>query len=371
MAEDYYKTLGVSKEATKEEIKKAYRKMAHKYHPDKKGGDEEKFKEVNGAYQVLSDEKKRAQYDQFGAGFEQQGGFGGNGGGGNGPFGGFNGENININFEDLGGFGDVFEQFFGGGRQGSTRRGTPRGEDVAIDVTISFRDSAKNQKKEVEHRIYQACSHCNGNAAEPGTPIKECKQCKGQGFVTQGRQTMFGTFAQQVVCPTCQGEGKTAEKPCTVCHGDGRELKNRTLVIDIPAGIANGQTLRISRKGEAAPKGGIAGDLYVRIHVQKDKEMRRSGDDVRSEVQISFADAALGIAVTVSTLEGKETIDIPAGTQPGKEIHLSHKGFTSLEGLGKGDHIVTVVVEIPKRLNRKQKELLKEFKNASSKGFFS
>lgn len=354
MADDYYNVLGVTREATKDDIKRAYRKLAHQYHPDKGSGDEEKFKQVNEAYQVLSDEQKRQQYDQFGQTFE------GAAGGGN-PFAGFN-----VNFEDIGNFGDVFETFFGG----QARQQVRRGADVHVDATISFRDSAKGTTQELQHRLYQVCEQCSGNGAEPGTPIEACETCGGTGTVTKTRQTMLGAFSQRSVCQTCHGEGRLPKMPCKICRGEGRTLRDRTLEIEIPAGIADGQQIRIAGKGEAAPRGGVAGDLYMTVHVQPDKYMRRDGNDVRSEILISFAQAALGTEVKIESLDGKQQLNIPAGTQAGEEIRLPDAGFPDIRTGSRGDHIATVKVEVPKKLSRKQKKLLEEFEANKKHGLF-
>lgn len=355
MPEDYYNTLGVTRAATKEDIKRAYRKLAHTYHPDKNGGDEEKFKQVNEAYQVLSDEQKRAQYDQFGQTFS-------GGGQGGSPFG------FNVNFEDLGGFGDIFESFFGG----STRtRQVRRGADIQVDATISFRESANGVKTAISHRLYQVCDQCQGNGAEPGTPIETCVSCGGKGSVTTSRQTMLGVFSQSAVCPACQGEGKKPAKVCSSCRGEGRVVRQRNLDIEIPAGIADGQQVRISGKGEAAPRGGIAGDLYVLVHVTPDKHLRREGNNVRSQEKISFSQAALGTQISVETLYGNEKVAIAAGTQPGAEFTLRGQGFPDVRNQERGDHIVTVTVEVPRRLSRQQRKLLEELDGTKKKrGFF-
>lgn len=362
-SQDYYELLGVSKSATQEEIKKAYRKLAHKHHPDKKGGDEEHFKKINQAYEVLSDKQKRSQYDQFGQTFD------GNAGGPQGdPFGGFGQGGFTINMDDMGGFGDIFDMFSGGGRGRSSRRN--RGSDVETDIEISFRESAKGLTKKIQHRIFTTCSKCHGNGAEPGTPIETCKTCNGQGSVTSRHQTPFGVFNQQTVCPDCKGEGKKASTACTQCHGDGREKTERTLTVEIPAGIADGQSIRLTGKGEAAPRSGQAGDMYVHIHVQPDKVLVRERDTVRSTIAISFADAALGCDVDVDTLQGDKQLRVPAGTQPNKEFSLPGLGFPHVQSSGTGDHIVTIQVEIPKRLSKQQKELLEKFRGAPKKGIF-
>lgn len=362
MAEDYYRLLGVDRQATQDEIKKAYRKLAHKYHPDKAGGSEEKFKEINSAYQVLSDTKKRAQYDRFGENFENQG-FGGGGS----PFSGFGGEGVNINFEDLGGFSDIFEQFFTGGGRGSRRKAS--GQDIAVDVTISFLESAEGKKQEISLRAHQSCTTCRGNGAKPGTPIETCATCKGQGYVMQNQRTIFGTVAAQTACPSCGGEGKKAKTPCHTCRGEGRILQTTTLNVDIPAGIADGQTIRIAGKGEVPGKGGRAGDLYVQVHVNPHKTLRRQDLHVRATVNVSFLDAILGATVAVETLSGSEKIPVPAGTQPNDTVRLTGRGFPALDGRGRGDEIVTLNVTIPKKISRSEKEILEKLKSPK-KTFF-
>ncbi len=357
---DHYQTLGVERDATQEDIKRAYRKMAHKHHPDKEGGDEEQFKVINEAYQVIGDEQKRKQYDQFGDSFEAAGGAGGNPYGGAQGFGGFN-----VNMDDLGGIGDIFEQFFGGASRGGTR--PRRGRDIAVDATISLVESATGLKHELNLRTYAACSHCNGNGAEPGTPIKDCATCSGSGTINRTQQTPLGVFSQRAACPDCKGEGKKAETPCTTCKGDGRELRNRTLSIDIPAGIDDEQTIKVTGEGEVPEGGGMAGDLYVTIHVTSEKDLERDGDDIRTYVSVSFADAALGTDIKVKTLTGEQTVTIPSGTQPEEEIRLQGQGFSSLRSGSKGDQIVTVKVEIPTRLNRGQKEALEQFRGVKKK----
>jgi molecular chaperone DnaJ len=360
MAKDYYAVLGVEQGASREEIKRAYRRLAHQYHPDKAGGDEEKFKEVNAAYQVLSDDKKRAQYDQFGQTFE-------GGAGGFNPFGAQGG----INFEDLGNVGDIFEQFFGGRARADSAGGRSRGgRDVGIDASISFAESAQGVTHTVSHRLYQTCSRCHGNGAEPGTPIKECSTCRGRGTVTASQQTLLGTFTTSRPCPDCRGEGKQAETKCTQCRGAGRELTDRTLEVTIPAGIADGQAIRIAGKGEAGEHGGLPGDLYVTVHVAPHPRLTRDGNNVRSEAAIPFTDAALGTKIKVATLDGDQELAIPAGTQPGTELTLANLGFPAINTSRRGDHIVTVAVEIPKRLSRRQKQLLNDFKTAKKRGIF-
>jgi molecular chaperone DnaJ len=360
MATDLYRVLGVERTASQDEIKRAYRRLAHQFHPDKEHGDEEKFKQVNAAYQVLGDKTKRAQYDQFGTTDNAN------------PFG-QGAAGMNYQDFDFDGFADIFSDFFSGtarGRGGRSR--IRRGRDIEIDLTLDFIESANEQQREITHRLYQTCTHCRGNGAEPGTPIRDCPTCQGRGSVTTTQQTVFGAFAQQAICPTCRGEGKKAEKPCTRCHGEGREYTTRTLTVTIPAGIADGQIIRITGKGEAPQGGGQPGDLFVNIHVKTHRLLTRDHDNVRSTVTIPFADAALGAEVEVDTLTGKKALTIPAGTQPGEEIKLNGHGFPHVRKAGRGDQLVTVAVTIPKRLSRHQREALQAFRQAKTKrkGFF-
>lgn len=358
MPEDYYATLGVDRAATPEEIKQAYRRLAHRYHPDKAGGDEEKFKEINAAYEVLSDAKKRSQYDRFGHAAAAEG-FS--------PF----AEGININFEDLAGFGDasdLFSTFFGGQR--SPRRRARRGQDIGIDITISFLESAQGTTRELTHRLPQVCSRCAGNTAEPGTPIKTCTQCGGSGVVTSARQTILGTFSQRTTCAACEGEGKKPTTPCRQCQGSGREVRHRSLTVDIPPGIADAQVIRLSGKGEAALRGGRLGDLYVTVHVTPHPVLRRQGDDIRSKVTVSFVDAALGTKTEIETIAGRQPLTIPPGTQPNTVITLPRLGFPRLQAAGRGNHLVTVAVTIPAKLTRQQRRLLQQFTKLPRRRFF-
>jgi molecular chaperone DnaJ len=351
MSKDYYQILGVDRSASKEDIKKAYRRLAHKHHPDKANGNEEKFKEVNEAYQVLSDSSKRTQYDQFGANFEQAG----NG------FGGFSG----FNTSDFGGINDIFEQFFRG-QAGHARSHVRRGEDIAIDLAISFEESAQGVNREFNLRTHQACSRCRGNGAEPGTKIENCRTCQGTGEVHSTRQTMFGAFSQASVCPDCHGEGKKATQTCHQCRGEGRELKDRKLEVKIPAGISDGQTIEISGQGEYPARGGIPGNLYATIHVNPHPVLKRDHRDIRLSQKISFVDAALGTTLKVPTLTGHKELKVPAGTQPGTELRLEGIGFPNIHGSSRGDEIVTINIEIPRKLSRKQKDLLQQFQSSKS-----
>jgi len=353
---NYYEILGVEKNASVDEIKKAYRKLALKYHPDKGGSkeDEAKFKEINEAYQVLSDPEKRKRYDQFG-----QAGPGGGAGYNWSDFAGsgFNTGGFNINFEDLGGIGDIFGDIFGGGQT----RQPQRGADIEVSITVDFADIISGGEKEIVLDKYNECNQCQGSGAEPGTKVENCKACGGSGQVKKARQTMFGTFAQVTACDQCQGTGKIPEKKCSKCSGAGRIKERKSLKIKIPAGIDSGQTIRITGKGEAGPQGTPPGDLYVTISVRPDIRFKRQGADIKSSQEISFPQAALGTTIDVETVEGKIKLKIPAGTQSGKIIKLSGKGLPTPGSGRKGDHLVEIIVKTPTKLSRKQKKLLEEF----------
>jgi len=368
MAKDYYDILGVSKGASQDEIKKAFRKMAHQYHPDKAGGNEAKFKEINEAYQVLSNSEKRSQYDQYGQTFEQaqrQGGFGGfswqdfarqSGG----PFGGgFRTENVEFDFGDL---GDIFGDLFGFGGRSRTRRTRERrkGQDVEISMEIDFREAVFGKEKIIDLYKNVTCPHCSGNGAEPGSKIITCATCGGSGQVEQVQHTILGQFRTVGVCPECRGEGKKASENCSKCRGQGRVRDTEKIKVKIPAGIDNGETIRLTGKGEAGQKGGVAGDLYITLRVKPDPEFKRDGYDIRSETEISFSQAALGTKIEVNTLDGSVRLKIPSSTQSGKIFILKGKGVPRLRGSGCGDQFVTVNVVTPAKLTKKQKELLKE-----------
>lgn len=356
MGKDYYKILGVEKNATPEELKKAFRQKAHQHHPDKAGGDESKFKEINEAYQVLSDSKKRSQYDQFGSNF-QQGGAGFNGGG----FGGFDG--VNINMDDLGdifgGFGDIFG--FGGGRQNARRR---QGEDVQILLTIDFNEAVFGVDKDISFRKKIKCDRCDGSGAEPGSKVETCGVCKGTGRVTQVQRTILGNIQVQAACHHCKGEGKIITKKCSKCGGDGVYSELANLRVKIPAGIDEGEVIRLSGQGEAGEMGSAAGDLYIKIKVRSDNKFIRDGYDIKTKSQIGFFQAALGDKIEVQTVDGPVEIKIPAGTQSGTIFKLRGKGVPRLKDRGafnkRGDQLVEVIVKTPTDLTKKQKELLKE-----------
>lgn len=364
---DFYEVLGVGKNASDDEIKKAFRKKAIEFHPDKEGGDEAKFKEVNEAYEVLKDDKKRQRYDQFG-----HAGVGGSASSGGGdPFGGFGGfgtqgQNINFDFGDLG-LGDIFGSFFGGSQRESRAK---RGRDVETDVVITFEQAVFGTEIELNLVMEDVCEHCKGTTAEPGYELKTCDNCKGSGQIVNVTRTVFGNIQQAVTCPTCRGTGKIPEKLCTVCKGKGTKSKNQEIKLKIPAGIDDGATIRLREHGEAmanAPKG----DLYVNLRVKAHKQFTREGDLILSEQSVSMVDAALGTEIDIETVDGPVKMKIPAGTQSGTDFKLSGHGVPHLKGGSRGSHIVTIIVETPQSLSKRQKELLEEFRaDTSKKGFF-
>ncbi|MBP9667354.1 molecular chaperone DnaJ [Candidatus Saccharibacteria bacterium] len=356
---DYYEVLGVEKGASDDEIKKAFRKLAVKHHPDKDGGDETKFKEINEAYEVLKDKQKKQRYDQFGhAGV---GGASGGGYGGGNPFEGFNGQNVHFDFGD-GGLGDIFGQFFGGGQ---SAQGPRRGRDVETQITLSFEDAVFGIERDVELSMEDECSHCKGSTVEPGHSLKTCQTCKGAGQQMRIMNTMFGAIQQAVTCETCHGRGKIPEKVCSICQGKGTERRKQTITMKIPAGIDDGATIRLKERGEAMAQG-PKGDLYVHIRVKAHKKFTREGDLVLSDEHISMVDAALGCEIDVQTVDGVMTMKVPAGTQSGTDFKLSGHGVPHLRSDRRGAHIVSVVVDTPTKLSRKQKELLANFKNSKT-----
>ena len=353
---DYYDVLGVSKSADATELKKAYRKLAMKYHPDKNPGDkeaEEKFKEINEAYEVLSDETKRRNYDQFGHEGVNGQGFGGAGGFGGQGFGGF---------DDI--FGDIFGDMFGGGFGGGgrqRRRGPERGADIKQRVTISFEEAAFGKKVQVKINRSEECEECHGSGAKPGTSKKTCPTCNGSGQVQSVQRTPFGNIASTRTCSTCNGEGEVIDSPCTKCHGKGSIRKTKTIEVDIPAGIDAGQMIKLGGQGELGSRGGPRGDLYIEVNVNSHPLFTREGYDVYLEMPITFAQATLGDKIQVPTLDGKVEYEIPEGTQTGTVFRLKGKGIPKLRSNVRGDQYVKVTVEIPKKLNDKQKELVRQF----------
>lgn len=347
MSKDYYNILGVEKSASKDEVKRAFRKKAHEYHPDK-GGDEQKFKEVNEAYQVLGDETKRQQYDQFGTTFDQAGG-------GAGGFSGFGSQSgfHNVNFEDL---GDLFGDMFGGFTGGGGRRAR-RGDDILVDVDLTFKESVFGAEKEISVTKSNACDRCGGVGAEPGTNLKTCNDCSGQGFTTQVQRTMLGAVQTRVACRTCSGQGEIPETKCSTCGGDGIVHGERTLRVDIPAGVDDGMRIRVRGEGEAIG-GGENGDLYIRLHVAEDPRFERRGKDIFSVEEIGFTQAALGAEIETDTVDGKVKLKIPAGIQSDERLRLKGRGVP--HGNWKGDQYVVIKVKTPKKLSREQKKLLEE-----------
>ena len=362
---DYYDILGVKKDASADEIKKAFRKKAIELHPDK-GGDEKAFKEVNEAYEVLKDKEKRQRYDQFG-----HAGVGGNSGGfsGGNPFEGFNGfSGQNVNFDFGGGFGDIFDGIFGGGFSQNRGSQAKKGRDVEVELTLNFKEAIFGTETEIALNLDSECEHCKGSGAEPGHGMKKCPDCNGSGQQTRATQTLFGPIQQTVTCPTCSGSGEVPEQNCSVCGGSGISRKKQTIKLKIPAGIDDGATIRLSDHGEAV-KGGQNGDLYVNIRVKADKKFTREGSLILSEETISMVDAALGAEIEVETIDGPLTMKVPAGTQSHTDFKLSGHGVPYLRNDKRGAHIVTIIVETPTRLSKRQKELLKEFKK-SKKSLF-
>jgi len=356
MSKDYYQILGISRDASQDEIKKAYRKLAHKYHPDK-GGDEKKFKEINEAYQILSDKEKRSQYDRFGRVFEGAPGFDFQWAWGR-PGEEFD-EIFGGDFEDL---GEMVEEMFGFGAP-RRRKDLKRGKDIEIDLEIPLEDTLKGKEKEITLAKMISCSRCQGTGAEPGTPINECFSCRGTGQVQQIKKTFFGSFTRYTTCPECRGEGYRPEKPCNVCQGEGRIRGEEDIKIFIPAGVDTNQVIKVEGRGEAGRRGGKSGDLYARVFVKKHPIFKRKGDDLYISVPISFSQATLGDEIEISTLEGKKILlKVPSGTESGKILRISGKGIPHFSGYGRGDMYVELIVKTPKKLSRKQKELLEKLK---------
>ena len=354
---DYYEVLGVSKDASADEIKKAFRKAAVQHHPDKEGGDETKFKEINEAYEVLKDSQKRQRYDQFG-----HAGVGGNGGGYSGNpfegFGGFNGQNVHFDFGD-GGLGDIFGQFFGGGA-GQQQRGPKRGRDVETTLNLTFEEAVFGVERSIELDMDDECSHCKGTTVEPGYSMKTCPTCQGAGQQQRVMNTIFGQIQQAVICETCRGTGQVPEKVCTVCKGKGTERNRQSITLKVPAGIDDGATIRLTGRGEAVG-GGTRGDLYVNIRVKAHKKFTREGDIILSDEHISMVQAALGTEIDVETVDGVVRMKVPAGTQSGTDFKLTAHGVPHLRGSARGAHIVRIVVDTPTKLTKKQKDLLEQF----------
>lgn len=358
MAKDYYKILGVARNANKDEVKKAYRSLAHKFHPDK-GGDEKRFKEINEAYQVLSDEKKRAQYDQFGQVFEgaggQQGGFSWPGGFrfdfGEGGFepGGF------ADFD----FSDVVEDIFGAA--GRRHRTPPdRGRDIRIMLKIAFEESVLGAKKEIELVRLARCGRCSGAGGEPGTEVRTCPACQGKGHIQKTQRTFLGSFTQVATCADCRGAGKCPETACAECRGRGVAEKEETLEVFIPRGVRDGEVLKITGKGDAVAGGRTPGDLYIEIHVLSHALFRRQGDDIVMQLPVKLSQAALGATLDIETLDGAMRLKVPEGTQSGDILSIRGKGAWRASGYGRGDLLVEIRVETPKGVGKKARDLIKQ-----------
>ncbi len=350
---DYYEVLGVSKTASKDEIKKAYRKLSKQYHPDINKAEDaaDKFKEIKEAYEVLSDDQKRAQYDQFGHANPNQG-FGG--GGFSGDFGG-----------GFGGFEDIFSSFFGGGGRRRDPNAPRQGSDLQYTMTINFEDAAFGKETTIEIPREENCDTCKGTGAKPGTKVETCSHCSGSGQINVEQNTPFGRIVNRSTCPHCRGTGKHIPSKCTSCSGTGKVKKRKKINVKIPAGIDDGQQLRVSGQGEPGINGGPSGDLYVVFHVREHEFFERDGDDVYCEVPLTFVQAALGDEIQVPTLHGKVNLKIPAGTQTGTRFRMKGKGIPNVHGRGQGDQHIIVKIVTPKKLNEKQKQLLKEFAEIS------
>jgi molecular chaperone DnaJ len=363
---DLYETLGVKKDASDSEIKTAYRKLALQWHPDKHQGDkdaEQKFKEINMAYEILSDKKKRQQYDTFGS----TGGSGGFGGGGHGGgFGGFNGAGFDFSgFSDgSSNFADIFESFFNGSSSSSRGRrkkgGAMRGNDIEANIKIPFEEAVFGCEKELEITKPDVCKNCKGAGNEPGSAIITCPTCRGTGEIRAVRNTILGQITASSTCDECNGEGKVPEKKCSVCHGTTRVRVKENVKVRIPAGIDNGSTIRLSGKGEGGVKNGPSGDLYITLQVTPHKKFVRDGYDIHSEAEIHLVQAVLGAEIEIETIHGKEKIVIPAGTEDGKVFKLKEKGVPRVNSDAKGDHLVKIRIKIPTKLSSKEKELYAE-----------
>jgi len=345
MSKDYYKILGVNKNANQIEIKKSFRKLAHKYHPDKGNGNDVKFKEINEAYQTLKDKDKRSQYDQFGTS-------GGNPFQGGNPFESYS-NTQNVDFD----LGDLFGSFFGGQQNKSRSNNSHRGSDIEVDLNISLKEAVFGVSKNISIRKENACSFCNGSGAKNNTSYENCKTCNGSGQIST---IILGSFRTQTVCTDCSGQGKKIKEKCNNCKGDGTILENTDIKVDIPAGIDDNQSIRLSRQGNSGSLGGYTGDLYITVHVKEEKDFIREDFDLITEKLISFSIAVLGGYINIKTIDGEVKLKISPGTPSGKKIILRNKGVTYLKSRGRGNQVVTVIVDVPKRLTKKQKNLIEE-----------
>jgi molecular chaperone DnaJ len=359
---DYYAILGVPRDASQDDVKKAFRKLAHKHHPDKQGGDEAKFKEANEAYGVLSDPEKRKRYDQFGNADAQPGfgGFSGNGAGG-------------FDFGDFqfggsgGGFEDLFSDIFSGGSSGARSRGPRAGSDIQVDVEIPFMEMVNGTDWTVRLRKTMPCSACDGSGGKKGSKEVSCQECNGAGQVRQTVRSILGTFAQVVQCPKCHGKGKKYTEDCSACHGVGRVTGEEEVRFSIPPGIEDGQVLSIPGKGSAGETGAPPGDLYVSVHVKPHPSFERRGGNILSRFPISFSQAVLGDTVSIETVGGPVRMKIPVGTQSGEVFRIKGKGLRGVRGFGQGDHLVTVAVVVPKHVSGKERKLIEALRDMEKK----
>ncbi len=344
MPRDPYEVLGIEREASAQEIKKAFRQLARELHPDVNAHDpdaEEKFKEAAEAYEILSDDERRATYDRYGHEGLRSGGYA-------------------PNFDSFGSIGDLFDAFFGGGGAFGGRSGPMPGGDVAVAIEIDLVQAAHGANVEVSYEAVDRCEHCNGNGAEPGTPIRTCERCGGTGQLQAATRTPFGQMVRTVVCDVCEGEGRVPEQPCRECRGRGRRAVTRKLEVDVPAGIANGQRIRLGGRGHAGETGAQPGDLYVLVRVQEDKRFVREGDDLITALDVPAPIAALGGTLQVATLQDSASVELPAGTQPGEVLTLKGEGMPALGRSRRGNLRVVVNVVIPRRLSEEQRELLQQ-----------
>ncbi|MCR4278353.1 MAG: molecular chaperone DnaJ, partial [bacterium] len=357
MSKDYYKILEVEKSASQDEVKRAFRKLAHKFHPDKKDGDEQKFKDVNEAYQILGDDKKRKTYDQYGSTAFENGGAGAGGFSGFDPRQGFGGGGVEFNMEDL---GDMFGSMFGFGGGGGRQK---KGRDIQVDVHLDFLEAIHGVTREVQLYKPSACSSCDGKGAEKGTEMETCDTCMGSGRVANAQRTVFGTVQVQSACTACSGQGKKPKSPCKACDGSGIKREEQKLQVQIPAGVDSDNVLTVRGQGEAVGPGGVPGDLHVRIRVRSHAEFHRDGHDIRSTARLPFSMLVLGGSVSVDTVDGKGDLKIPAGTDSGTIFKLRGKGVPVLNGRGRGDQYVTVQPIVTKAPNRETKKLIEQLRD--------
>lgn len=364
---DYYEVLGVSKSSSQDEIKSAYRKLAKKYHPDnKETGDAEKFKEATEAYSVLSDESKRKTYDQFGfAAFDQASG-------GQNPFSGSGFDGFNFGGGDFGDLNDILSRMFGGGFSSSSRSGyssnaSVKGDDTLMRIRINFMDAVNGKKVSIPVSYDEKCKDCNGTGAKNGSAYDKCSHCGGKGRVIRQTQTFFGTMQSESACPYCGGSGRVVKEKCSTCGGKGYSKVKKNIEINIPAGIASGQQIRVQGKGERGVNGGDNGDLYIEVIVQEHEYFKRDGNNIHITVPLDFADAILGTTISVPTVYGEVNLKVPSGTQPNTTLRLKDKGIKDLRGNGYGDEYVHIDIKIPSKLNKNQKRAIEDYKENSDK----